>query len=575
MPQEQNLAIFRGRTVEIPLRALGRAPTQLRFLIRTKPQHGRLGEIRLTGPKSAVVTYTHDEKSSATYDSFTYAVQAVDTAVSAPGEVHLAISEEPAALSVVHAVDFGRVWIGETREEEITLRNTGGGALAGRMIVSEPWRVLGSPEFRLARREEKKVRLVFAPADPGEFAVRLVFSHDPRAAVSLTGAAEAPLEVLPEKELTLADTGTVRSGTLTVRNCTPSERLVEISAPDELVVAETLRVPAGSEVAVPVEVRAGLLAPVDDRLDLQSGGFQRSVPVRAVAAPPVLQADPAGGWNLGAVETRSVTEGSLTLRNAGGRDARLVVDGPSQIRLVPDPAGVVLGPGQSRTFGLEFETSGTGAFSGTLSVAAEGAETLRLPLRADVRAAPGAAKRRPAGDEPEIAPARPDKPERKSVPWTEEIAAAPLNAIPPLTGITSRAISRSAVEFRWKKPAGAVAPVVEYRVIDPNGPKVRWVAWKGLEAREENGEMVVTLGNLPRGWTWYLRFVSLDDAGRRSLPSDVMRLSTPAPPPTRWPYWVLGGGGVALAAALYRVHRRREEARAAEETDRLNRLTKS
>ena len=60
MAQPQALSIFRGDNIEVPLRAQGRAPSQLKFLIRSNPSKGRLGEIRLTGPKSAEVTYFHD-----------------------------------------------------------------------------------------------------------------------------------------------------------------------------------------------------------------------------------------------------------------------------------------------------------------------------------------------------------------------------------------------------------------------------------------------------------------------------------------------------------------------------------
>ncbi|MEI6338831.1 MAG: hypothetical protein WCQ57_09655, partial [Verrucomicrobiota bacterium] len=103
MAQSQNLSIYRGRSMEIPLRAVGRAPSQLRFIIRAQPEHGKLGEIRFTGPKSAVVTYTQNETGGADGDAVTFAVQAADTAVSAPAQVRIVITEEPPALSVIHS----------------------------------------------------------------------------------------------------------------------------------------------------------------------------------------------------------------------------------------------------------------------------------------------------------------------------------------------------------------------------------------------------------------------------------------------------------------------------------------
>ncbi len=90
MAQPQSLSIFRGRSIDVPLRAQGRAPGQLKFLIRSLPAKGRLSEIRLTGPKSAEITYFHDDTSEET-DSFTFAVQAFDSPVSAAAPITITI----------------------------------------------------------------------------------------------------------------------------------------------------------------------------------------------------------------------------------------------------------------------------------------------------------------------------------------------------------------------------------------------------------------------------------------------------------------------------------------------------
>jgi hypothetical protein len=155
MAQPQDLSIFRGRSIEVPLRAQGRTPGQLKFLIRSRPSKGRLGEIRTTGPKSGVITYTHESADDGA-DSFTFAVQAMDSPVSAAAAISIAVLEEPPALSVVHSVDFGRVLLGETSEQQVVLRNSGGGMLTGRMDVSPPWAILGSSEYRLGRNQNKR-----------------------------------------------------------------------------------------------------------------------------------------------------------------------------------------------------------------------------------------------------------------------------------------------------------------------------------------------------------------------------------------------------------------------------------
>ncbi len=579
MPQTRNVTIFRGRTVEIPLRAIGRAPSQLKFLIRTPPKHGRLGGIRFTGRKTAVVTYYNDEKAGAGYDTFTYAVQAVDTAVSAAGTVHIAISEEPPALSVVHALDFGQLWVGESREEEITVFNTGGGSLAGRMIVSEPWRILGSAEYRLGRKEQKKVRVLFAPSDAGEFAARLLFSHDTRSSVTLSGGAEAPLEFEPaqEIELELEAGKTTRAGRLTIRNRTPAERAVEISVPGAIEAPDEVAVPANGEAIVELRTKPGFLAALEDRVDLQGDRYQRSLTLRAFALPPVLQAEPRNGLDFGAIPLKFPSRKTLTLRNDGGSQARLKIDAPPELLLIPDPNAAVLAPGEKRSFEVELEVPGAGAFRKNIVVATHGATALAIPVVATgIEGEPQPKTNVPRLTHPSVKRDIPSSLPPKIL--VEEIPGGSLNDIPPITEFQTQAVSQSAMEIKWKKPApNAISTLIEYRGIEPgiNGPaKVVWHKWQGGAVREEAGNVVALFGNLPPGRTWYIRFTSMDETGRRSRPSPTLMLATSPAPPVRWHWWLLGLLAAGAAVYGFALIRRQREAEARADAERLSRLGK-
>ena len=236
MAQPQSLSMFRGRSVEIPLQAQGRTPGQLKFLIRSRPSKGRLGEIRVTGPKTAVVTYAHDDESEGS-DSFTFAVQAVDSPVSAPAAITITVSEEPPALSVVHSIDFGSVQVGETREEQITLRNSGGGMLEGRMDATPPWKILGtSPIPPGPQSGNDRSSSSALPTRNRTIPASSLFSHDTRSAVELSASAESPFEFEPSREIELAsqEGETARSGNVLIRNRTSRDRTVEISVPPEI-----------------------------------------------------------------------------------------------------------------------------------------------------------------------------------------------------------------------------------------------------------------------------------------------------------------------------------------------------
>lgn len=575
MPQTQNMTIFRGRTVEIPLRAIGRAASQLKFLIRTQPKHGKLGEIQFTSRKTAIVTYYHDEKSAATYDSFTYAVQGVGTAVSAPGVVNIAISEEPPALSVIHTLDFGQAWVGEKRSEEVVIRNTGGGALVGRIIVSEPWKVLGSPEYRLARKEEKKIRLLFVPTDPGEFSTRLLFSHDPRSSVTLSGGAQAPFEFDPAGEVQLAaEPGkTDRSGRLKIRNLTPADRLVDISLPEQVEAPDEITIPANSEATLDLRAKADFLGGLEDRIDVESEGYQRSLPLRVAAVPAIVRSEPAEGLEFGEVSVKTPVRRTLTLRNEGGLPARLRVDSPKEVLLIPDPNAVVLAPGEKRDFEVELEVGLDGPYQRAISIGAEGgAPALSIPVLAR-GIAPASAS--PTA-KPSLPVVRPDIPSTLPPGSEREEQQENFSPVPQIKNIGTKALSRKSIELRWKKPApNALTPVIEYRGLERNAkgiPVARWNKWQGASFREENGEIVALLGNLPPGGTWYLRFSSLDETNRKSRPSETLRLVTPNAPNTYW-IWVVvvlvlaGGSGYG-----FYVVRRRREAEAQADAERLSKL---
>ena len=72
--------------------------------------------------------------------------------------------------------------VGTTREEEIILRNSGGGELEGQMEVPPPWRILGSKEYRLGRKQESHCANHLCTQRTARSTGKLVFSHDARVA---------------------------------------------------------------------------------------------------------------------------------------------------------------------------------------------------------------------------------------------------------------------------------------------------------------------------------------------------------------------------------------------------------
>ena len=568
MAQPQSLSIFRGRSVEVPLHAQGRTPGQLKFLLRSRPSKGRLGEIRVTGPKTATVTYTHDDTSEGS-DSFTFAVQAVDSPVSAAAQITISISEEPPALSVVHSIDFGAMQVGETREEQIILRNSGGGVLAGRMDAPPPWKILGATEYRLGRNQEREVRILCAPDEEQEYSGKLTFSHDARSEVELSANAISPFEFDPSREIELAsqDGDALRSGGVVIRNRTSRDRTVEISVPSEIASPDQVTVPAGEEKRIALHTQPGFLGASEGVLSFESEGFRRSIPLRVFALQPVLRIEPREGLDFGDIEPHKRYKGFLRIKNEGGSAARLQATTPKDILLVPEPNAAVLQPGEMRVFEVKLEASAIGDYRSQIIIDAGGGKPISIDVAGRIVAQPPEARKiptatlDPASREPAV---------------TESAQDQQLSAIPPVTEIKVLKASNRVFEIGWEKPSPDPVTwlIQQHRFEIANGDSLKlvWRDLRNVKFSERNGLAVARFENLAPGQVWLLRIVSVDELGRRSAPSPTLKLSS-APPRRISVLWWLAGLLAAGALALgYAKLRQRRQADSFREADRIARI---
>ncbi len=566
MAQPQSLSVFRGRSVEIPLQAQGRTPGQLKFLIRSRPSKGRLGEIRVTGPKTAVVTYAHDDESEGS-DSFTFAVQAVDSPVSAPASITITVSEEPPALSVVRSIDFGSVQVGEMREEQITLRNSGGGILEGRMDATPPWKILGTAQYRLGRNQEMQVLVVCAPDEEQNYSGKLHFSHDTRSAVELFARAESPFEFEPSREIELAsrEGETARSGNVLIRNRTSRDRTVEISVPPEITSPDRITVPAAGEMGIALKTQPSFLGASEGALSFESEGFRRTIPVRVFALQPLLRIEPREGLDFGNIEPGKRYMGSLRIKNEGGSAARLQATTTNDILLLPDPNTAVLQPGETRIFEVALQPSSIGDYRSQIIIDAGTGKPASIDVAGRIAAQPPEARKiptailDPASREPPVAEPEPD---------------TSVSAVPPVTEIKVLKASNRIFEIGWKKPApDPVTWVIQQHQFEMGEPPTLvWRDLRNIKFSEKNGMAVARFENLAPGRVWLLRIVSVDEQGRRSTPSPTFRLLS-APPqqfPSLW--WLAALLAAGAAAIGWTKIRKRRQAEASREANRIARI---
>ena len=192
MAQPQSVSIFRGHSIEVPLRAQGRHSRTVEIsypflsLQRTPwrtPSHRtevggsdlhprwhkrrkrflhiRCSDLRQSGLRGCPNNNRHLRRASGTVGR-----------------------ESPLTSALWRWVRRAKSRLScETAEEEI---------LEGHMEVPPPWKIVGSTDYRLGRKQQRQVRILCAPTEQQDYFGKLVFSHDARVAVDLTVDAHSP-----------------------------------------------------------------------------------------------------------------------------------------------------------------------------------------------------------------------------------------------------------------------------------------------------------------------------------------------------------------------------------------------
>ncbi|CAN5638080.1 hypothetical protein BH09VER1_BH09VER1_15750 [soil metagenome] len=554
MAQGQTVSLYLGQSVEVPLKAIGRAPNPLRFLIRTPPQHGKLGEIHITGNKTAFVTYTHDEKAGLAADSFTFAVQAMDGPVSAQGVINIVVSEEPPAFATEAEVEFPKVWTGGASEQEIVIKNTGGGIIKGTANLTSPWKIIGKADYWLARKQAAKLLIQFAPKDAGAYRDKLTFSHDGKAAVRLIGRAAAAFEFEPSKKVELSTEGNAmaRTGKLLIRNKTDQERTVKITVPPEIAAPKEVTIAAGGEQNISLQTIADFVEALDGSITIESDGFSQQLDLHVFALPPRLKFEPAAGIAFGEIQSERHYKSTLTLINSGGDSAHLRASMPKEIRIQPDPNSEVIKIGEKRVFEVAFESGKPGNYQGTIEIKPEDGLGISVPVTARIAPPPAA---------PEKASTATLTPRDTS----PEIATGPelgkYNDTPAVTAIKTLKTGKYELEIGWQKPGpNAVAYLLEVRSLMPAGraPKIVWTEWRDVKYLEENGLSIARVERLHPGQALFFRISSIDGTGKHSRPSETIRLYTPPATKINW-LWCITALLMAGAIANHFVRVRKQK----------------
>ena len=411
---DTTVKVLRGGTCEITLRAISSHGYDVKFEITSRPRSGSLSAPQRNSKSSVSYFYTHDGKKNIASDSFRFKGKTGPGKAWAYAKATILVQEpNPRFEADVSVLDFGPVFIGESRTRSVRIKNAGGGRLQGILKVPEPWIINDSSDLSLAEGEVKTILVTFTPLSTDTQRGNLVLESGkkPFPEVALEGVGESRFEV-PEKIAFEQRTGADQLS-IPVKNRTAAPLSVSVHCPQPLVAPASLEIPPESSGELVLTLPARPFEEKSALVTLNDGAATLDIRVQLPPPPSRLEWLIEGENQLGKVTPGRTIPLSAQLVNTGGNTA--------DVTLRAEGAGLVIDPAQAARFTIPpgdkipiralwtFQET-PGESQASLIAETKGLPPLSIPWYAEVQLpeSPAAPPVGPWGSTPSPTP-RPDK----------------------------------------------------------------------------------------------------------------------------------------------------------------------
>jgi hypothetical protein len=349
---DASVKVLRGGTCEVPLRAISPQGYDVKFEILSQPRSGSLSGPQRNSKSSVSYFYTHDGKKNSFQDSFRFKCKSGPQKAWGYAKATILVEEPPARFAAdVSALDFGSVFLGESRTLPVRIKNAGGGRLQGRLKVSPPWSFAGPVDITLSEGETQKILVTFAPLSTDTQRGSLVFEYGskPFPEITLEGVGESRFEV-PEKAAFDPRVG-ANELRIPITNHTAAPLPISIHCPPPLEAHDSITLAPESTGELLLKLPARPFAEKNSLVTLSDGSATRDIRIQLPPPPSLLQWEINGKKQLGFKSPGRIDPLSATLRNTGSTTASAVLrvsgDGMS---LAPDQAAnLTIAPGETAT----------------------------------------------------------------------------------------------------------------------------------------------------------------------------------------------------------------------------------
>ena len=115
-----------------------------------------------------------------------------------PGNDKVTVNVANPTISVTpSSLDFGGVGVGGSIDKTITVKNTGGGILAGSATANAPYSIASGGTYNLSGGQSQTVTVRFAPTSAGTFASNVTFTGGAGASVTVSGFTTSVNSITP------------------------------------------------------------------------------------------------------------------------------------------------------------------------------------------------------------------------------------------------------------------------------------------------------------------------------------------------------------------------------------------
>ena len=383
--------VLRGGTCEVPLRAISPQGYDVEFktIPGSGPRAGSLSDHHRNSKSSVSYFYTHDGKKNSSQDSFRIKAKSGPQKAWGYATVTILVEEPPARFAAnVSSLDFGSVFLGESRTLPVRIRNTGGGKLQGNLKLGAPWRLADPSSLTLAEGETKKILITFEPLSTDTQRGSLTFDsgNKPFPEITLQGVGESRFEV-PEKATFEQHIGS-KELRIPVKNLTAAPLTINVHCPLPLESPASLDLAPESIGELILNLPPRPFAEQNTVITLSDGTAARDIRIQLPPPPSRLEWEILGKRQLGVVSPGRVEQLTAKLHNTGSGTARAVVQMSGDgFTLAPNQQKVFdIPPGEHVVVQVEWKFPETpGASRASLTAETAGLPPVEAPWEADVQ----------------------------------------------------------------------------------------------------------------------------------------------------------------------------------------------